>query len=88
MSKKPFEFKRKNNYQNEVIDWIKSKRQSHSGFLFILNENCIMKIFNQLPSDELEKILYSRCETADEVILDNWKPVANSGLKKTMAVKS
>ena len=47
-----------------------------------------MKIFNQLPSDELEKVLYIRCETADEVILDNWKPVANSGLKKTNIVKS
>ena len=47
-----------------------------------------MKIFNQLPSDELEKVLYIRSETADEVILDNWKPVANSGLKKTIAVKS
>ena len=47
-----------------------------------------MKIFKQLPSDELEKVLYIRCETADEVILDNWKPIANSGLKKTIAVKS
>ena len=37
-----------------------------------------------LPSDELEKVLYIRCETADEVILDNWKPVANSCLKKTI----
>ena len=43
-----------------------------------------MKIFNQLPPDELEKVLYIRCETTDEVILDNWKPVANSGLKKTI----
>ena len=47
-----------------------------------------MKIFKQLPSDELGKVLYIRCETADEVILDNWKPIANSGLKKTIAVKS
>ena len=47
-----------------------------------------MKIFNKLPSDELEKVLYIRCETADKVILDNWKPVANSGLKRTFAVKS
>ena len=47
-----------------------------------------MKIFKKLPSDELEKVLYIRCETADEVILDNWKPVANSGLKKTIAIKS
>lgn len=84
MSKKPFEFKRKNNYQNEVIDWIKNKWQSHSDILFIPNENCIMKIFKQLPPNELEKVLYIRCETVDEVILDNWKPIANSGLKKTI----
>ncbi len=38
-----------------------------------------MKIFKQLPPNELEKVLYIRCETADEVILDNWKPIANSG---------
>jgi len=44
-----------------------------------------MRIFKQLPSDELGKVLYIRCETADEVILDNWKPIANSGLKKTIA---
>jgi len=44
-----------------------------------------MKIFKQLQPDELEKVLYIRCETADEVILDNWKPIANSGLKKTIA---
>lgn len=40
-----------------------------------------MKIFKQLPPNELEKVLYIRCETADEVILDNWKPIANSGKK-------
>ena len=40
-----------------------------------------MKIFKQLPPNELEKVLYIRCETADEVILDNWKPIANSGEK-------
>ena len=38
-----------------------------------------MKIFKQLPPNELEKVLYIRCETVDEVILDNWKPIANSG---------
>ena len=38
-----------------------------------------MKIFKQLPPNELEKVLYIRCETADEVLLDNWKPIANSG---------
>jgi hypothetical protein len=43
-----------------------------------------MKIFKQLPPNELEKVLYIRCETVDEVILDNWKPIANSGLKKTI----
>jgi hypothetical protein len=43
-----------------------------------------MKIFKQLSPNELEKVLYIRCETADEVILDNWKPIANSGLKKTI----
>ena len=43
-----------------------------------------MKIFNQLPSEELDKVLYIRCETADEVILDNWEPVVNSGWKKQL----
>ena len=51
MSKKPFEFKRKNNYQNEVIDWIKNKWQSHSDILFIPNENCIMKIFGSVTTN-------------------------------------
>ena len=59
MSEKKFEFKRKNNYQNEVIDWIKSKRQSHSEILFIPNENCIKGYYKGLVL--FEKIT-DRCQ--------------------------
>jgi hypothetical protein len=43
-----------------------------------------MKIFKQLPPNELEKVLYIRCETAEIVNLDQWKNVKNSDLKKTI----
>ena len=59
MSKKTFEFKRKNNYQDKVIDWIKSKRQSHNGILFIPNEGCIKGYYKGLVL--FEKIT-DRCQ--------------------------
>ena len=42
-----------------------------------------MKIFNKLPSDELEKVLYIRCEKAEIINLDHWRPIANSNLERT-----
>lgn len=70
------------------VDKVLDKNGNIESEITIDNYKDAMIIFNQLPSDELEKVLYIRCETADEVILDNWKPIANSGLKKTMAVES
>ena len=43
-----------------------------------------MKIFKQLPPNELEKVLYIRCETAEKVNLDQWENVKDSDLKKTI----